>query len=436
MMDRLLLLVLGAVCLCLPVPCFAQDLPSHRSVIENLPDPRSAETILRERMEKAFTQGRERDLRKLFGNKELLKQLTKGKLSQQQLQFLDANSDKIQKLLGDPRFIALLQQSMAARKSDQPLTEEQIKALSKLADHNLDPSELPALPGNPAAAAGASPETPQEQPPEAETPEGSSGSDAEADSGEGGDSWFDRQWNRLTSSVVDRLSDPENAGAFESALRSLGGIKPGVDGVDEFNLGGLWKNVSADAASWVTSRWQWPGKLADSSGRLYRDVRISLPEIGGSIDSVLARIPSTPSAAPDTSSVSTIAGIVGLLALALAGWKIIERRTAGKKSGTVGFNLGPWPVKPNAIATRDDFIRAFEYLAALKLGAEGRTSNHRAVATRLSDLSPDGSHRAAARDLARLYERARYEPQPRELDEATLAAARQDLTLLSGGVAA
>jgi hypothetical protein len=81
-------------------------------------------------------------------------------------------------------------------------------------------------------------------------------------------------------------------------------------------------------------------------------------------------------------------------------------------------------------------VRAFEYLAVLRLGAPGRTSNHREVAARLAESGGDASQKDAVDELARLYERARYVPDPAPFAEAELAAARADLTLLAGVAAA
>jgi hypothetical protein len=98
--------------------------------------------------------------------------------------------------------------------------------------------------------------------------------------------------------------------------------------------------------------------------------------------------------------------------------------------------LGPWPVQPGAVASREDLIRAFEYLAILRLGGRARSRNHLAVADGLRTNEPDLARREAAGELARLYEKARYEPARAPLEKAEVDAARRDLTLLARAAAA
>jgi len=96
----------------------------------------------------------------------------------------------------------------------------------------------------------------------------------------------------------------------------------------------------------------------------------------------------------------------------------------------VGRQLGSWPVYPGQISSVAEFIAAFEYLAALRLGTHVRTWHHRAVA---DELGREGDERRrAASSLASLYEQARYSPEETSLSGETLAAARHDLCFLAG----
>jgi hypothetical protein len=123
--------------------------------------------------------------------------------------------------------------------------------------------------------------------------------------------------------------------------------------------------------------------------------------------------------------------------IALIGWALL-RHFWTKHSVTVAAaaliakKLGPWPVDPARISSREELIRAFEYLALSRLGEAARTAHHHAIAGLLG-TSDDRAR--AAQALAALYESARYDPSPQDLFEAAWAAARRDLCLLSGQAA-
>jgi hypothetical protein len=68
----------------------------------------------------------------------------------------------------------------------------------------------------------------------------------------------------------------------------------------------------------------------------------------------------------------------------------------------------------------------------LCLGPAALTSNHVELARRLGDGAGGAPGRRAARELAGLYERARYTPDDEPLAAGDLAAARRDLSLLAG----
>jgi len=127
-----------------------------------------------------------------------------------------------------------------------------------------------------------------------------------------------------------------------------------------------------------------------------------------------------------------------LLAAGTAGlfvWALLRRKgLLVLRRGNGGWRLGPWPVRPEAVRTREELVRAFEYLALLLLGPASRSCNHRDIAAGLG--AEDDTRRAAAERLADLYEQARYAPPDEELPESNLAAARADLSLLAGVAAA
>jgi hypothetical protein len=125
-----------------------------------------------------------------------------------------------------------------------------------------------------------------------------------------------------------------------------------------------------------------------------------------------------------------------LLTLGAVLWKSLRwyREQAAKGDG---WKLGPWPVRPEAVATRDQLVSAFEYLALLCLGPVALACNHLDLAARLGAREgADVEKSRAAEHLARLYEQARYAPADEALPPDELAAARRDLCLLAGVAAA
>jgi hypothetical protein len=115
---------------------------------------------------------------------------------------------------------------------------------------------------------------------------------------------------------------------------------------------------------------------------------------------------------------------VAVLVLLTLVWR---RRRQARRAGA-GWKLGPWPVNPAAVRTREELVRAFEYLSLLRLGPSARSRNHLEIADRLGH--------GAAWQLARAYEQARYAPPADALPEADLATARRHLTLLAGAPSA
>jgi hypothetical protein len=449
MMQRRKWLLLAAACLCLssraPAIPVMEGAParsqaperrrSHHSIVNNI-DQYTVEDQLIERLRKAIDGDRKRDVEALFGNKDLLRELTKGKLTAEQLQFLDANSDKIAALLRDERFRELLDESMAAKKGGQALGDIQIDTLKRLADSKLDPASLPAdggTRGDQRTKSESASDSPRElRRAQAFDPneEGSSAPPEEQLN------WFERQMGRIVDSAVAEMNNPANAGAFQDAIRALGGIKDDAEGGQHFDFAGLWRGASSDAANWMASRWYWPQALVDAPKEFYRDFRDALPEIGSSVNGVLANAPTRqlPSASVGV-PVETIAWCVLAAVTAAIVWQSVGKKVAARVKG-VDAKLGPWPVDPGAVASRDDVVHAFEYLALLRLGIGARTANHLAVAARLGAAESDAARRGAAAELARLYERARYEPGIVSLDESQIAAARRDLKLLARAAAA
>ena len=136
--------------------------------------------------------------------------------------------------------------------------------------------------------------------------------------------------------------------------------------------------------------------------------------------------PSIPSGGGSGSRLLLVALVV---LLGFAVWRLVLRSPLLAGDGG-GWRLGPWPVSPGAVASREDLIRAFEYLSLLKLGPAARSWNHREICAGLSGTEPQ--RRRAAEHLAGLYEQARYAPGSEPLSEEALASARRELSFLAG----
>jgi hypothetical protein len=145
--------------------------------------------------------------------------------------------------------------------------------------------------------------------------------------------------------------------------------------------------------------------------------------------------PSLGGGLPDVGAVGVAAG-QGLLWAVLAAlvavllWRLGARAAWQRRGAPAGWQLGPWPVDPAHIATRADLVRAFEYLALLRLGPGARAWNHCEIAGQLGGRDSARGH--AAGELASLYEQARYAPDDEPLAPADLDAARRNLCLLAG----
>src|SRR5262249_39439059 len=90
----------------------------------------------------------------------------------------------------------------------------------------------------------------------------------------------------------------------------------------------------------------------------------------------------------------------------------------------------PWPVAPAAVTTREDLVKAFEYLSLLKFGRDALSWNHLEIAAQFVQRQPESSQ--AAGRLANLYEHARYAPGDESLPDEVVQMARRELTFLAG----
>jgi hypothetical protein len=123
-----------------------------------------------------------------------------------------------------------------------------------------------------------------------------------------------------------------------------------------------------------------------------------------------------------------------ILAVAIAAvFIILALKNLKEREARVAFateGLGPWPVDPRAINTREDVVKAFEYLSVLICGPSAKTWTHGTIADALSDLAT--THGETAVMLARLYELARYAPLDEPLTHDELIEARKLVCALAG----
>ncbi|VTT97539.1 unnamed protein product [Gemmataceae bacterium] len=124
-----------------------------------------------------------------------------------------------------------------------------------------------------------------------------------------------------------------------------------------------------------------------------------------------------------------------LLLVAAAGvflwFKLRNLRTAAARGAALAAaGLGPWPVDPRRITTREDVVKAFEYLSVLLCGPAARNWTHGTIAAALADVAARDPR--AGSGLARLYELARYAPLDEALTNTELAEARTLACSLAG----
>lgn len=111
-------------------------------------------------------------------------------------------------------------------------------------------------------------------------------------------------------------------------------------------------------------------------------------------------------------------------------WFVYHKRKQSRAALARAEAQKSWPVTPSSVASREDLIKAFEFLSVSKLGLESRTWNHLDIAAALGE--PGRQQRDAADRLAAIYEQARYAPEVDPLPDDSLADARRALSLLAG----
>lgn len=122
--------------------------------------------------------------------------------------------------------------------------------------------------------------------------------------------------------------------------------------------------------------------------------------------------------------------LLAVVAALVVWWKwdaLVPPRAAG---AALAGGPGAWPIDPRAINTREDVVKAFEYLSVLICGPGAKTWTHSTIADELTALA--ATHGETAFKLARLYELARYAPLDEPLTRAELMEARRLVCDLAG----
>ena len=136
---------------------------------------------------------------------------------------------------------------------------------------------------------------------------------------------------------------------------------------------------------------------------------------------------------PSLPTVSTwLTWLLLIVLFLLSSWQILRWGKRAKLVADERIQLGPWSVRPEAVATRAELVQAFDYLALLTLSREVQSWNHHAIARSWREKSPSCAEPAAA--LAMLYEQARYTEGADALTESQRDKARRSLLQLAEGL--
>jgi hypothetical protein len=386
---------------------------SHVLLPDGGVDRAAAEKLLRERL------GRAQDMHRAH---ELLRDIMKHPeryLSEEQLRMLREQGG-----LGDPRklealhpeLVEALRQWAEKQKAEPPgpggPSPEQLDGLQQLLEQQLrtNPPPRPIDPpprGRPPTPPPVEPPSPPDvlPPPERETP-------------------FQQQMLKFAERFVD-------AGVLRRAGNDA--RRQRFQQVEEWlQLRGRTEELRAHLPELARSlRLE---EILRESAWIFR-TRPTLPDLGD-WQGTLTLPGGGPVTIDPSSGGSLLQGLLWLLigaALVAVFWKFLTSARRRAAAADREWSLGPWPVNPAAVATREELVRAFEYLTLLCLGPTARFWNHLHIAARLGESA---ARRTAAAHLANLYEQARYAPPEERLPDPDLQAARRHLCFLAGVSAA
>jgi hypothetical protein len=377
-------------------------------------------------------------LRQLRGQKDMQGLIQKLLQNPQVLDKLSLKPEQMELLRRNPQLVRDIAQRLARDPDWSQLLEKQLgsadrETLEKLAGRNLGPGAIPKQAEDVPAAkerdpASAPPDNPDAKaPPPAENPHVPPPAPPPEDNGVG----VSRQLTDFARNLAEKFDTLGNSSGERPLRRLLQGLR--TDG-----QGGLELDLSNNNSSWARALRRFGNRVPLS--------KLVPKDLGSSIRKL--RLPSVPRVGfGNRHSLPTVSGnglgtgivwFLALLGLGLVAWKTLARSHGEDAFGRPrAWRLGPWPVQPEAVATRAELVRAFEHLALLCLGREARTCNHRELATLLAEQDRhEPRRREAAEHLAQVYERARYAPDNEPLPDEELAAARRELCFLARVAAA
>jgi hypothetical protein len=363
-------------------------------------------------------------LQELHGLQDRVRELLKDRafvdkfkhVSQPELNQLRAKWLQGEGLQQDPNWKRLLDQVQASRKLD----DKQFEALQGLAQRVQPPQTPPAIQKLLDNEKGLSPPSP---PPPGVHPSPTLPANAPESS------WFDRMEQETTKWFVDHLDDvgedvlgtlldlsgKEEGGPLAELMREMRQPDFGEANFNE-QMAGIGQ-YAPQMGEWVRGQRGWWDEVRSVFGELHSS---SLPNV---------RATKSSSAATTGESWTPALMILLMLAVMVLLLTRMKSHLRMRMAGGEIWQLGSWPVSPQGVSTRQDVVRAFEYVALLCLGVSANTCHHRILAERLGD---NPARRLAAETLAWLYEKARYAPAEDTLTQDELTDARHALCLLAG----
>jgi hypothetical protein len=240
------------------------------------------------------------------------------------------------------------------------------------------------------------------------------------------------------------LTDPDGNNLWQTLAKEFGDGKSLGDLLDGVDTGGGWKMPDWEFPK-LHWNWNWGSSKAPDLGaenlgptkenwfsRLFRRNTTTSSSSSSSPSSWFSgwKMPRWNVGVPAIDG--TIIPFLLLIAAVVGGvllWRWLAKRQPDPFK-VDPYALGPWPVDPFRLASRQDVVVAFEHLSVLICGPVAKTWTHTTIAGALAELAMAEPGRAMM--LARLYELARYTPVDEPLTTAELAEARRLVTRLAG----
>jgi hypothetical protein len=408
-----------------PLPNLLSPKQSHHDLPGGI-DMANAEELMAQRLQELHELHQLQDqVQGLLEDPEFRKQLES--IPDSDLRKLQEKMLKGKGLRSDPNWEKMLQQVA----SHQKLNERQLDIIRRWAERHEQTQPAPSQsslpqnsdPGDPPPLANAS--SPPVRPMLPPTPAAPEPSLAERIQ-EGTKKWMLENLDNVGGDLVEALAEiqgNEENSPLAELLRSV--EHPDFSGLNVPEQAIGFSRYLSDAGDFLH---QQRGTWDEMQSIFHKSPVPSLPNFNVPSASIAASAANGDHWAP-TLLASLLLGTI-ILVLCLRG--LGSKSPSGSGEGDE-WRLGSWPVSPGHVSTRQELIRAFEYLALLCLGTAAGAWNHRELAERLAEQdSANPSRRQAVEMLAWLYEKARYAPAEEALSPEQLSDARHALCLLAG----